>query len=548
MCKTENCTTKPSFNYVGEEPAFCKKHKTKEMVNVKLRKDVALENIVLDRVPNKVEETTINVSKRFTLVTRDDSEDDCSDNETFSLNCLSENTPFKGKGICREEKCTLQGCFNFPGEKERLYCSKHKLQGMIDIAHKRCIFKGCDTRASFNIKGEKTGLYCYQHKIQEMVNVVSKRCSFEDCDTAACFNIKGQKTALYCSKHKITAMVDIKNKKCAFESCTAHPNYNVKSEKTALYCSKHKIFGMINVTSKTCCFESCNVIPNYNFKDEKTALYCSEHKAEGMVDVKSKRCLFEGCDKHSTYNIKGQKTTLYCSEHKLDGMVNVRDKTCLFEGCDILPVYNMKGQKTALYCSGHKSDAMVDVKSKRCKGYECFTLVKDKYEGYCLYCFMNLFPDKPVARNYKTKEFAVADHIKTVFSQYDWAHDRTVRDGCSRKRPDFLLDMGYQVVIVEVDENHHQNYDCSCENKRIMELSQDLGHRPIVFIRFNPDSYKDKGKRIPSCWKVGKDGILRVDNKKQWSARLDSLCSQIEYWSQNKTDKTVEIIQLYFDA
>ena len=50
-----------------------------------------------------------------------------------------------------------------------------------------------------------------------------------------------------------------------------------------------------------------------------------------------------------------------------------------------------------------------------------------------------------------------------------------------------LLDLGYQVVVVEVDENAHVGY--SCENKRLMKLSKDVFHRPIVFIRFNPDAY-----------------------------------------------------------
>ena len=50
--------------------------------------------------------------------------------------------------------------------------------------------------------------------------------------------------------------------------------------------------------------------------------------------------------------------------------------------------------------------------------------------------------------------------------------------------------------IVEIDENQHIEYDCSCENKRIMELSQDVGHRPIIFIRFNPDDYLNYENKI----------------------------------------------------
>jgi hypothetical protein len=82
-----------------------------------------------------------------------------------------------------------------------------------------------------------------------------------------------------------------------------------------------------------------------------------------------------------------------------------------------------------------------------------------------------MFPDQPNARNYKTKERSVVEFVTTTFPQFSWQADRRIADGCSRRRPDLFLDMGYQIIIVEVDENQHQDYDCSCENKRLMELS-----------------------------------------------------------------------------
>ena len=90
---------------------------------------------------------------------------------------------------------------------------------------------------------------------------------------------------------------------------------------------------------------------------------------------------------------------------------------------------------------------------------------------------MHLFPDKPVSRNYKTKEYAVGEYIKTKFSTLNWISDKIINGGCSKRRPDLFLDLLYQIVIIEVDENQHIDYDCSCQNKRIMELSQDLGHK-----------------------------------------------------------------------
>lgn len=189
--------------------------------------------------------------------------------------------------------------------------------------------------------------------------------------------------------------------------------------------------------------------------------------------------------------------------------------------------------------------------SALCKSSWCETRVTRKYNGYCLTCFVHLFPDKPNSKNYKTKEKTTIDYILEQFpiEKYTWIADKKIQDGCSKKRPDLLLDLGYQVIIIEVDENQHYDYDCSCENKRLMELSKDIGHRPLIFIRFNPDDYFIKDEKVTSCWSINGQGICTVKKSKQkeWLERLETLKLQIEYWLENKTNKTVEIIQLFYD-
>jgi hypothetical protein len=233
-------------------------------------------------------------------------------------------------------------------------------------------------------------------------------------------------------------------------------------------------------------------------------------------------------------------------------MVNVTSKHCIHEGCKKQPTYNNDGETNPLYCSEHKLQGMVNVKDKTCKSDWCFTLVTKKYDGYCRFCYMNLFPDKPVSRNYKTKEYAVVEYVKTKFPEMSWVADKIIQNACSKRRPDLLLDLGYQVIIVEVDENQHADYDCSCENKRIMELSQDVGHRPIVFIRFNPDDYEKDGTNISSCWGCDKNGlcVVKKSKKNEWTERLHLLEENINYWvnPENITSKTIETIQLFYDV
>jgi len=189
--------------------------------------------------------------------------------------------------------------------------------------------------------------------------------------------------------------------------------------------------------------------------------------------------------------------------------------------------------------------------SALCKSEWCETLLSNpKYNGYCLRCFLYLFPDEPNSRNYKTKEKNVTDKIINHFPDFSWVADKRIQDGCSLRRPDLLLDLGTNVIIVEVDEYKHDGYDCICENKRIMELSQDVNHRPIVFIRFNPDGYIDKnGKKIGTCWKLNGLGILNIikTKLKEWDNRIKCLLEQIQYWIDNQSEKTIEIVELYYD-
>jgi len=187
--------------------------------------------------------------------------------------------------------------------------------------------------------------------------------------------------------------------------------------------------------------------------------------------------------------------------------------------------------------------------SALCKTPLCETFSNPKYNGHCLTCFIHLFPAEPNARNYKTKEKDVVDRITQTFTKFTWVADKKIQDGCSRRRPDLLLDMGSHIIIVEVDENKHTDYDCSCENKRLMELSQDLQHRPIVFIRFNPDDYTNQDDiLVKSCWKLNKLGIMQITKPKQkeWEERIETLKQQIQYWIDNPTEKTIEIIELFY--
>ena len=173
-------------------------------------------------------------------------------------------------------------------------------------------------------------------------------------------------------------------------------------------------------------------------------------------------------------------------------------------------------------------------------------LLKGKYGGYCFACYCFKYPDAEIPRKMKLKEHHLRDALRDSdeFKEITMVFDKRVDNGCSLRRPDVRIERGTHSIIIECDENQHKGY--SCENKRIMQIFQDLGNRPIVFIRFNPDSYTDaNGKKHKSCFKTTpKTGQLSVV-KRAWEERIARLITVINQYMEPQ-DKNVETVHLFY--
>jgi hypothetical protein len=76
-------------------------------------------------------------------------------------------------------------------------------------------------------------------------------------------------------------------------------------------------------------------------------------------------------------------------------------------------------------------------------------------------------------------------------------------------------------VVLECDEDRHVSKDC--EDRRMMEIFTDLGSRPLVMIRFNPDKYRDENdKKVKGCFSYDDAMKLEVCDE-EWARRWDVL-------------------------
>jgi hypothetical protein len=244
------------------------------------------------------------------------------------------------------------------------------------------------------------------------------------------------------------------------------------------------------------------------------------------------RCQFKN-DDGTDCPKSARDSTGFCSNHK-------GGPRCQFKNNDGTDCPKSARDSTG-FCSNHKG-------GPRCP--HCIDWIDSqggnkKFNGFCYRCYCRLFPDDlRVRRNYKTKEGAVHYHINQRFPELNVVNDRRIGGGCSKKKPDFFIELLTHVIIVEVDENAHMSYDPICENKRMMELSEDIGHRPMVLIRFNPDANSSS----PSCWGYDGNGLAVVKKKQvgNWRERLEELTAKINFWLRTIPDKTIELIKLFY--
>lgn len=156
----------------------------------------------------------------------------------------------------------------------------------------------------------------------------------------------------------------------------------------------------------------------------------------------------------------------------------------------------------------------------------CSTTNTSDHRPHCHSCFTSLNPDFIPSRiNFHRKEI----HLRLCLVRdipWSFVYNKPVRRrGHARYRPDFLFDFETHSVIVENDEHQHLSYPC--EDDRMITLYTQLGKKPLIMLRFNPDWYVDDELRlVPGAFEYNNQGVLCV-NETEWDRRWDCLKSRL---------------------
>ena len=438
------------------------------------------------------------------------------------------------KALCKFENCTTSPCFGLPDSTIAEYCNTHRPIGYVDVKSKKCMYQDCTKSPSFGVKGTKIRLFCALHKGNDHVNVARPCCIYQECTKQSNYGEKGTKQPLYCVSHKLPDHINVTSQMCNAPNCTVQPWYGIKGSKKAEYCFTHKPDNYVNVKYKPCQASNCTTVPIFGVKGTRKAIYCLTHKSVDHVRVKN-LCLHDNCAISPCYGVRGIKTTLYCHEHKLPEHINVRDKTCNHvdnktgEKCGTRSNYGYAGYCPE-YCTKHKFPRMVIHPTKEQKDEDII----------CQYCSIPIHYDEEFCSG--CKQYVVSEHvslklknkeiaIKTLLDKQKikYIYDKRVENGCSLKRPDFRFEISFGNIILEIDEFQHNRatYSCECEIIRMKQIYYDCGMPYLLFIRYNPDSYK---------------GVKITDSKRQ-----QYLVKYLREQFENKTKQGLFVVYLFYD-
>jgi hypothetical protein len=391
-----------------------------------------------------------------------------------------------GLPSCDKEGCETSVDYKRGGIKGR--CSIHG-------GYPQCDKEGCETP----VKYKKGGI---RGRCQNHGGLPS--CDKEGCETPTQYKEGGMIGR--CRKHGGFPQ-------CDKEGCETPPNY--KEGGIIGRCSIHGGFPQ-------CDKEGCETPISYIDGGKKGR--CSIHGGHPQCDK-------EECEIPAQYKKGGIRG--FCFSHG-------GSPKCDEEGCKTPAQYKKGGIKGK--CPKHGGFP----KCRQCKD----TMANDKYDGYCCRCFCFLFPDEPRSFLYLAKELMWREYLIEWFKNTNFNIDfelpiyNKTLGGCSLRRPDCVVDCYTHVLVLENNENRHPGY--TCDSKRCCELFLDFGNRPIIFVNFNPDAYKENEIKYKSCFSYTNKRKSLILNKKEMGRRMDCMFDTILYHMENIPEREMTQEYLFY--
>lgn len=465
----------------------------------------------------------------------------CSKCPGATLNPLSRNI------VTRRCECgeTATPHFGFPGDKHAKWCKECRPEsGSINLISRKCeCGKACPY---LGVPGGKA-LYCTNcpNAPSDIVHLYKEKCH---CGKIANFGLATEKRPRWCKEHKEVGAIDIRSSRCPCGN-SVQPCFGFEEDQKAKWCQHCCPDGAINLRIRKC--EICNQNScTYGEPSELRQRWCKFCKPTDSIFVYRELCVV--CKEHTPrYGLVDGIKSLWCEKCKPEDAIMVSRKACKI--CNKKRAsYGLEGGHKAIWCFDCKPTEAI-ANRVFCIQDHCTTqVISEKYRGNCARCFAHLYPDEPMTKRYRIKERCFVESITQLLTErkFPFQFDKRIPNGTSQRRPDVAINCGSHWIILELDEEQHNTKEyCECENKRMMELFEDCGNRPIVFVRINPDKYMDsQGTQQPSCFYLGQKGDLLLNKVDAWDSRMKTVRERVEFHMENVPEKEVTVEHLYYNG
>lgn len=319
---------------------------------------------------------------------------------------------------------------------------------------------------------------------------------------------------------------------CSFENCNANSTYGIKQFQVTR-CKIHKLDGMVTKSNLYCnhnkrknrCKQCGGSQICEHDKEKSRCVQCNgasicEHKIrrENCFKCKGSATCIHNKIKNVCFSCNGNSICIHKKRKS-------QCKDCNGSSICIHKIHRSK----CLQCKG--SSICTHIKERmKCRicspdsNYFCkechFLWGNRKYKGYCVPCYVYKFPDDELAKNahLKHNELKVKAFLANEFPGVFTHNSRIWFGDCTapyRRFLDFYVMVGNTLFVIEVDEHQHRGYDIEDEKSRINEILHNIGlDKKMVFIRYNPDTYKVDSKRkitsVEDRLKTLKDTVVEI--------------------------------------
>ena len=421
------------------------------------------------------------------------------------------------------ERCKKRALYGTESKCE--FCKEHKGINMTYNNGRKC---KCGRVARYGTHG-KQPVCCSFCKTEEMIDRVTRKCK---CGKIASFGKNNKAT--HCIECKDKNMKNVRSKKCKCGSGKII-SFGFPS-KRRVCCGSCKKEGMICMNTRKC---KCGTSAYFGYPTDPLPTNCGSCKDSEMVNIKTKKCK---CGRKSpNFGFVTDKTPSCCFDCKDPKMINLLSKKCK---CGTYACFGYSdGHRT--HCAICKESDMENIAdlSKRCRsneqGIPCTTTGNKQYNGFCTHCFANLFPDNPKTSliRTKSKELRVVNFISQHFDGF--VHDKPLyaglNGGCcnSKRRIDLRRLINGTLLCIEVDEKQHRGY---CKTDATNRYDNLFISGKYIFIRYNPDTYKDQDGKRKNPRELNRQGIL-----------LEEIKRHIKRIENYQNTELVEIYHLFYD-